>query len=311
MAIWQRIMNIFEKQSPHETVENSAVAKFNTRIDSFMRDFIKHPYWCTDNDPPDLEVVTSKSDRRWYRNGVLHRDGAPAIVGHNGAHAYEEWYQNGLRHREDGPAVRNGMFEKWYRHGKLHREDGPAKFRGDIYAGVYVYTKWFRDGKLHRDDGPAVESLGRGYRRWYRHGKLHREDGPAIEELPFVREYWVDGKPHRMDGPAVIRKQEFLEAWYVNGQLHRDDGPAVCKGDTEVWSWRGRLHREDGPAIIIGWQENFSQFFANNLRWSRQKFNRMRLTRGEKQYWVLGERFSEEAYQRYLARKAAETNIKD
>ena len=269
MAFWQRIFKIFGKRqrrvksatSLRHVPSHSILSAHQARVDSFMRDFIKHPYWVTDNDPPDLEVVTSKSDRRWYKNGVLHRDDAPAIVGHNGRGAYEEWYQNGLRHRDGGPAVLNDMFEKWYQHGKLHREDGPAKFRGDIYGGVYVYKEWFRGGRLHREDGPAYE--GGNQRRWYRHGKLHRTDGPAIEDPPFVREYWIDGKPHRTDGPAVINKREFLEAWYIDGHLHREGAPAVCKGDTQIWSWRGRLHREDGPAVCIGLLEKISARFCD------------------------------------------------
>lgn len=305
-------MNIFEKQSPHETVENSAVAKFNTRIDSFMRDFIKHPYWCTDNDPPDLEVVTSKSDRRWYRNGVLHRDGAPAIVGYNGVDPYEHWYQNGLLHRVDGPAIVNGNYHAWYQNGKLHRLDGPAIDVIDrtTGSGKLIRQKWFVDGMLHRIDGPAIDFAGR-HRRWFMHGKLHRVGGPAIEEYGLGYEYWVNGKPHREDGPAVIWPRDSLEAWYINGQLHRGDGPAICKYDTRVWLKRGRLHREDGPAICIGTAHKSAAYVGQGLRWSRQKFSGKKFTLGEKQYWVLGERYSEEAYQRYLARKAAEINIKD
>ncbi len=39
----------------------------------------------------------------------------------------KKWYLNGLRHREDGPAVEQANGDKWwFLKGKLHRIDGPA-----------------------------------------------------------------------------------------------------------------------------------------------------------------------------------------
>ena len=39
----------------------------------------------------------------------------------------KRWYLNGLLHREDGPAVEYLTGTKvWYLNGKYHREDGPA-----------------------------------------------------------------------------------------------------------------------------------------------------------------------------------------
>jgi len=314
MTFWQKLLNFFEKNSPRSEGANRAATQANARIDAFLRGVVNHPYWSTEKDPADLTVVTSKKDRCWYRDGVLHRDGAPAVMGHNGSAPYEHWYQYGALHREGGPAIVNGNYHAWYKNGKLHRVGGPAidvidRAEG---SGQLIRQKWFVDGLLHREDGPAIE-LSSGYRKWFMHGKLHRLGGPAIEHLllGLGYEYWAHGKPHCENGPAVVWPQYHLEAWYINGQLHRDSAPAIRKYDTEVWLWRGRLHREDGPAVCIGTAHKSAAYFMSELRWSRHRFSKLKFTLGEKQYWVFGERYSEEAYKRYLTRKADASKLKD
>ncbi|MHA6897985.1 hypothetical protein [Ralstonia pseudosolanacearum] len=53
---------------------------------------------------PKLECVIDNQVRKFYRNGVLHREDGPAVVGRD----YQAWYRHGLLHREDGPAVIRG-----------------------------------------------------------------------------------------------------------------------------------------------------------------------------------------------------------
>ena len=62
---------------------------------------------------------------RWYRHGVLHRDGGPAIVHANGS---TKWYQDGRRHRDGGlPAAEYASgLRKWHDHGRLVRVERPA-----------------------------------------------------------------------------------------------------------------------------------------------------------------------------------------
>ena len=45
------------------------------------------------------------------------------IVGRDGN---RRWYKNGKLHREDGPAVEWAGSKYWYKDDKLHRENGPA-----------------------------------------------------------------------------------------------------------------------------------------------------------------------------------------
>jgi hypothetical protein len=77
----------------------------------------------------------------------------------------KRWYQNGLIHRDDGPAVEcsNGS-KMWFLNGKRHREDGPA----------IEYTdgtkSWWLNDELHRGDGPAAE-FANGKKLWYLHGE--------------------------------------------------------------------------------------------------------------------------------------------
>ena len=123
--------------------------------------------------------------RRWYRNGIMHREDGPAYTGDDGEQA---WYLNGEIHREDGPAVvRPDGKQEWWKNGKRHREDGPAIVHAD------GRQHWFRNGKLHREDGPAAIHRD-GTREWYRNDKLHRKDGPAVIRDDGSEEWWINGR---------------------------------------------------------------------------------------------------------------------
>ena len=49
--------------------------------------------------------------KRWYLNGLLHRENGPAIEYANGG---KWWYLNGKYHRVDGPAVEFANGNKWW-----------------------------------------------------------------------------------------------------------------------------------------------------------------------------------------------------
>lgn len=58
----------------------------------------------------------------------------------------KKWYLNGVFHRDDGPAVEKSTGDRlWYRNGKFHRTDGPAIEGGDGYKG------WLLNGKRYYD----------------------------------------------------------------------------------------------------------------------------------------------------------------
>jgi len=80
----------------------------------------------------------------------------------------KRWYKNGLKHREDGPAIEWTDGNKlWYQNGLVHREDGPACewTNGD--------KEWYKNGQFHRKDGPAVERAN-GHKAWYENGLFLR-----------------------------------------------------------------------------------------------------------------------------------------
>jgi len=55
----------------------------------------------------------------WFaKNGVIHREGGPAIEYPNGDCS---WYFNGVPHREDGPAMDNKFEKFWFWHGKYFK----------------------------------------------------------------------------------------------------------------------------------------------------------------------------------------------
>ena len=90
---------------------------------------IKLEYWCD-------------GWKCWYRNGMRHREGGPAIIGPG----TEEYWYNGMLHRQDGPAIINDECTAYYQNNDLHRLDGPALIYpcGDMH--------WYRYGEFIRSD---------------------------------------------------------------------------------------------------------------------------------------------------------------
>jgi len=74
--------------------------------------------------------------KRWYQNGKLHRDNAPAVIWASGD---EYWYQNGTLYRYDGPAV---IFTDgtgyWYHHGKMLSEDEIQQRKRELEADSLI-----------------------------------------------------------------------------------------------------------------------------------------------------------------------------
>jgi len=123
-----------------------------------------------------------------------------------------------------------------------------------------------------------------------KHGALIRSN---CEETPFLPShvslpaaelpdgtlwYCVNGEFHREDGPAIINP-DGTERWYRYGKLHRDGGPAMTDKKTGEMRWyqEDALHREDGPAWVD--------------------------SKGESHYFLEGESFGPQAYQRELTKR--------
>ena len=56
----------------------------------------------------------------WYKNGLLHREEAPALIVYfsDGRISIETWYKNGKEHREEGPAL-----IEYFNDGRIQREE--------------------------------------------------------------------------------------------------------------------------------------------------------------------------------------------
>jgi len=66
--------------------------------------------------PEDGPVVQPDGGTIWYRNGIVHRDGGPAIERPDGS---QEWYSDGIRHCGTGPALISPDGERqWFVHGR-------------------------------------------------------------------------------------------------------------------------------------------------------------------------------------------------
>ena len=125
--------------------------------------------WCRAKYGHVYEIyVESDDSKRWYKDGVRHRDGdLPAMIFASGS---KEWYQHGERHRDN---------------------DKPA------YANLFGDNAWFKNGQRHRDnDLPAiVDSDGR--KCWFKNGQRHRAGGlPAIEYVDGTKEWFKVGNQY-------------------------------------------------------------------------------------------------------------------
>lgn len=98
-----------------------------------------------------------RDEQRWYLNGKLHRDGAPALI----SPSLEVWYQHGERHRDNdlpawtsfNPVTRKKQMEDWYKNGQLHRDnDLPARIYYDE-SGTVRKKEWFQHNQLFRPSG--------------------------------------------------------------------------------------------------------------------------------------------------------------
>lgn len=166
-------------------------------------------------------VVFKNGDWVWYKRGLVHREGGPAVkLGNN-----YYWAAFGVAHRDDGPAfsrstAKNINSFRWYSHGDLHRIDGPAEILGTC-DGKQICT-WYRRGVIHRWHGPACYTLEPGqtetvYGAWLLHDKYHRDDGPAIIHKNGMIEYYHKGQRHNKLGPAVVYPDSTCE-WYWKGE---------------------------------------------------------------------------------------------
>jgi hypothetical protein len=59
---------------------------------------------------------------------IRHHDSEPAVTTKSG---YKAWYKNGLRHKVGAPAIEDAAFKAYYENGIRHRLDGPALIFSD------------------------------------------------------------------------------------------------------------------------------------------------------------------------------------
>jgi len=163
----------------------------------------------------------------WSINGVIHNPFGPAVVLRSRDWCVGEWYdKEGLLHRDNAPAFiriygdnpsiemydkgKGYIHEQWFTHGIATRSDNPALLTRE--DGLVLEEKWILNGKEHRVDGPSYISREPDtgvitLEQWMRADEFHREDGPAFIERDertgiMCTEEWarLDGKSCRSDG---------------------------------------------------------------------------------------------------------------
>ena len=223
------------------------------------------------NYPDGVTIEKSRDGKTtyeiWHKNGLRHRDNAPAYIAKNeaGEVTFQSWYQHGKKHRDNNlPAVEDfaqqEVWQEYYQHGKYHRVGGPAT---SIGKNQYWYlegemvkmitddgdTYYIENGVHHNEVGPAA-ICANGDKHWFIHGKKHRTDGPASECANGDKHWFIHGKKHRLDGPAS-EWADGTKQWFIDGLCHREDGPAIEYHDgTKEWWLNGKCHRDnDLPAV--------------------------------------------------------------
>ena len=199
---------------------------------------------------------------------ALHREDGPASIetyhspqeGRYGAIKIERWYRDGELTREDAPAViytlEDGTVvrEEWWSHGSKHRnpEEGPA-VSAFFPSGAVATVEFVVQGAEHRTGGEPSRSdyLEEGTlycERWCEHGKLHRnpEEGPAVIfysplGVVFERGYFLRGErvkgaahpgttTHNITTGAMVRREFVLDdakGYRVIREYLNDEGEVV------------------------------------------------------------------------------------
>ena len=108
-------------------------------------------------------ITDINGTKRWYLNGVLHREDGPAIEMVGGT---KKWFINDKCHRIDNPAIEwcDGS-KSWYLNDKRHRLDGPAYlcYNGEKYWFINDYnvtdiiTNWAKDNDIDLDNLTDVD----------------------------------------------------------------------------------------------------------------------------------------------------------
>lgn len=95
------------------------------------------------SDFPSPDRIDLERDARvWCEDGLIHRDGKPAIELSRGASGCKEYWWKGRRHRVGGPAVVERE-HTWYYHGLIHRHDGPAVSYPQAHSVLFGDWLWY------------------------------------------------------------------------------------------------------------------------------------------------------------------------
>ncbi len=77
--------------------------------------------------------VLKDGGAEWWKGGLRHRDGGPAVTSPNGV---EEWWVRAQLHRLDGPAATAFGFDTWWLHDRcVAQEEALAHECGDDCPG--------------------------------------------------------------------------------------------------------------------------------------------------------------------------------
>lgn len=98
--------------------------------------------------------------------GRLHKEDGPALAFEDGS---QMWYKHGLVHRVGGPAITG-------KRQCMKRDDQLMDGTWAIQSCVVKSLEWFVNGLRHRTDGPAVERDDLIFEYWTNGQRLHEDE---------------------------------------------------------------------------------------------------------------------------------------
>lgn len=114
--------------------------------------------------------ISWSSGRVWLKNGLIHREGGPAVEEEDGR---KKWYLEGVNYSQE-------EFNEEIKTLKTTREPAMRKISFERLSEIPKNFTGFA-------------TTGKGSKHYFKNGTHHRDDGPAIEYWDGNLEWWLEG----------------------------------------------------------------------------------------------------------------------
>lgn len=227
------------------------------------------------------------NSKRWFKNGVLHREDGPAVVWDNGSCHY---WLNG----------KNLSQKEW---AALIKQSKENQFEKELKKEFpLVVANWDEVKNITRQGDSVILECNDGVKEYWskKYQNLHRMDGPAVIGADKIEEYYIQGKKYTK--LAFDNKIKTINLQNIKNELKKnpvwknsshifwskiesitqngDNVQITYKNSGEIFNLRnGELHCETGPALISG---DYVEYWLNNIKYSKQEYDSILNNRDKK-----------------------------